>query len=1659
MKKALIISSFSLLPFFVGGLVNHSSNIIKNSQWLVLKSVTPNTFSNEDEKDIVEYKTEELIKNNIPDYIHLQKEPRTIREYIDGHWESIKAYPYIQFTGQRPPEFPQGWFAGYPYLDYYKGLKKEITSPQIDDLINKLSDLGVYKSTNESDSGGVWESKDNDPLNLKKEFETKAQGKEVVEIKAILEYEDTFYRKNSSNSTVEYYGDRIAPLINLKLHKIIPLTNLKLQITYKESRTNPLAKYKASWEKWVEHFNNVNHIKVYSDTGGDLSTSLSNNFEDLDFKTNKQILDEEIQKLNSELHNDLTLSYKQVNNNMISLFLSSNSDEFKDRLFIDKMPLTFPKSDKQKQREITQQADKRLKITLGKWVDFETDTTKLVDDKLVRDTSVPLVNSGVNRNGGRWIAHTPLSVSFSAIEDESEILKINGERVDVLNKRFEKTLTDDRTDVNDKERVLNGDEPRPTDDKPKELNEKNSHAKNEYKIEITKFKDTANKDVEYTWTRTIVIDSKSSQMDFKWYAWNPGNDPKQKELIEQFLKDKEGNIVKDKNGVNIPNPKYDPKIDPTTGTKKQLVWLDFKNMHYPQPNNEYSRKTNLPDNFKTLFKPHEAHNLDSGAIAEAVVINKGALRSITQGIKDYTVYKLDPTTGTYDKQFYKNDKLAKLTTENTYFSSEGLWLFASAADKTIANFKLVYIVKDNVLDKDKYLTTMLPNTNKIIRPLWNTQQGREFYNYLISNKLGDKEIQKLNYEAAMEHYKAYINALYNNYTFNSTYFISPKFKNLDNKFTTGEFLSTYSSNLKKFKNDWLDDFENKDKVDISKIEVRPDKAGIYVWFKLNTFEANYKLSQDKYSVDVRFKDYNSSSSPNRNPGDSSNPGSSDSSRNGNTPGSSSGGSSNGNRDNSRSGGSGGSGGSSGNNNNSQPGTTNPTNSTTTKKSINLYLNSEYLYLLAKSSYKKEFLSKLDTKEIFKNTKDEIAKLDIHTEFSHTFNSLTINVNLKPEYSSIYKIEPQNTFKVHLTDFLTNSETIREEAIERIPLKDVFKHTDLGHFKQKLDSISIYSGIIDKLFQLNKNEMNNFYNTYNTYPKLKTTDFGLGTVKKINVNNKTKYFAIVYLDYGFLEKTKSGLETLKHYYGTVEITFSTEDEYKEAPISPTPSNRPNGDNSSSSPNRNPGDSSNPGSSDSSRNGNTPGSSSGGSSNGNRDNSRSGGSGGSGGSSGNNNNSQPGSSSQPSDEINNRAINDRPAIIDDDKNNSNGNNSSTDNNGSSNKPNRPFNPLNPNQPVDDETTNNNNGDETSDINKDIFSELKLKSLNLNGIDNEEEAKKYIIDKLKEELPNLKLDTDYKISNLDSVVSELKYPQVNVSSPYIIRSQQLVLEAILPRFGYATIQITNTVNKIINTNYDLKTKKLNDIQVNENKLSVLKTKIIDEINKQFKLEKFEVNKDIQITNFDTGIQLLVKGNNTEYEFIIKGLNYKIKNQTSVKVKNIAKFVVDDKSPEYKPGDENNQDKAILYDLSNIKLRLYYKEHVMSELREMILDEISREISMRYSLVYDKDYTINIDELNAVVRGLTVKNDNETSKVLRLLPIKKVSKNYALINIKNYNKLFNPVDDLYKPIRRVEERLRAEKRKKLLLIFIPLSILAATGIGLLAWFIYIRKVKNKIT
>ncbi|CEA11604.1 hypothetical protein FOY74_01025 [Mycoplasma capricolum subsp. capripneumoniae] len=133
------------------------------------------------------------------------------------------------------------------------------------------------------------------------------------------------------------------------------------------------------------------------------------------------------------------------------------------------------------------------------------------------------------------------------------------------------------------------------------------------------------------------------------------------------------------------------------------------------------------------------------------------------------------------------------------------------------------------------------------------------------------------------------------------------------------------------------------------------------------------------------------------------------------------------------------------------------------------------------------------------------------------------------------------------------------------------------------------------------------------------------------------------------------------------------------------------------------------------------------------------------------------------------------------------------------------------------------------------------------------------------------------------------------------------------------------------------------------------------------------------------------------------------------------------------------------------------MSSLRDKIINSIINELESKYFIKYKKHYLIDIYELNMLVKKIAKKNDQVNAGQLLLKPVNRVSQNQALIKVENFNKYFEPVNDLNKPIK-IDRANQATKQKKLLLIFIPLGLFSLTSVGLLGWFVYVRKIKSKI-
>ncbi|WP_406617584.1 Mbov_0399 family ICE element protein [Mycoplasmopsis adleri] len=373
--------------------------------------------------------------------------------------------------------------------------------------------------------------------------------------------------------------------------------------------------------------------------------------------------------------------------------------------------------------------------------------------------------------GGKWLIHGPIDINYRSSKSENEIITVNGQKIDVLNLEFNKKLIDNRKNIKDDSRI--GLQEGLDKDK---FNSTNSVAKNEYVIEIKQFAVGTNNTGEPIKRYKVIykIVEKPTNQIFKYYGWDPDKNPHQKELITKYILDSKGEIKNDKDGNPIKNPKYNPLLDPTTGTKKQIIWIN---------NSSLSKKIKEKLSFVYPCLPNGNKILDYGIIAEASVLGMGALRNISidkdiqqaSGAKywkckigDFRINNDQTKTLEWTKE---NDiqlteiPLTNGTSEFSYMSEEGLWIVFTDIDSSISNVQLVLIDKNNKPEnfftdeirhaKDNHGIELINKFNKF----WNSTNAisEAFYNYLYwEDNISKEEAQKLSYESLLEKYQRFV---------------------------------------------------------------------------------------------------------------------------------------------------------------------------------------------------------------------------------------------------------------------------------------------------------------------------------------------------------------------------------------------------------------------------------------------------------------------------------------------------------------------------------------------------------------------------------------------------------------------------------------------------------------------------------------------------------------------------------------------------------------------------------------------------------------------------------------------------------------------------------------------------------------------------------------
>lgn len=777
---------------------------------------------------------------------------------------------------------------------------------------------------------------------------------------------------------------------------------IKLEYKRKDEYKNILT---TEWDRWRSVLAPINKLEIKTDYGGLISQNADQNDLNNGSKNNTYYLDEYINNINRQNPFIGTKLVYQINNDgeNVDIYVRQKRSN-QQALIVRKKKIRWIYTDRFWQKDY----ESRLQFIYGKWVDFNTKTTSLVDDVPIRDPndnkslgtnrkSPKDKRPGSRRWGGRWIVHTPLKVSFNTIR-ENEVLLINGKKIEVLDKQFIENLVDLRTNAKDDERVLDYGVMLEEDET---MDETNSHAKNEYKIQILKYANNKNLENELVeiYEKVLVIDSKSSQEDFIWYAWDPQNNPNQKELIEEFLLDKENKIKADDKGNPIRNPKYDPNIDKTTGTKKQVVLMDFsiyknnlmgnvgKNdelrsfskFYSNKSDKEYYNKTKLPYGTKFLFAPHNEENFKPLVIAEAIVLGKGGLKKLIGKNEKFTLFKLKNNSnylefekflhsdGTTRKEY---EELDPKVSDFSYFSESGIWLFASNAENSISNFKIILI--EEKTSPQSYFLDNVKFSSKQIQDLWKTRFGIKLYNFIYKQIKNEEQILNMKYEEVMEYYKQFINEIYFIDKYNDFISITPSFVELPkDHYDETTFNQKYNSNPNEFKK-YFSDFKHKDKVDLQSVELIDNNSKVKIGLALNTSESIYQLSTYEVIKDIKLL-----------------------------------------------------------------GVADDTNNPRQKTIINLSIDDRYIKTIASQNEKERFLIELSNNKqrLFSNLSDtDFQKLNIDLEFIELNNNLKITVNLKSNFIDDYQIQPANEFNI-IVNLYNN---IAENDISGNEIVDIFQ---------------------------------------------------------------------------------------------------------------------------------------------------------------------------------------------------------------------------------------------------------------------------------------------------------------------------------------------------------------------------------------------------------------------------------------------------------------------------------------------------------------------------------------------------------------------------------------------------------------------------------------------
>ncbi len=471
-----------------------------------------------------------------------------------------------------------------------------------------------------------------------------------------------------------------------------------------------------------------------------------------ELKSNREYFDEKLKKWwenatkdNPKYNSKYDWSYWTSSGDPANLWVTFDHpiDKNRQKFYLVKVDSAgkFPTHWKPTKFFLQREFSSRLELIPSNVLKYDQTLNKLVKTKAERkaleknqeqtnstsQTTTPSENKDVY--GGEFEFIGDVKVKFNGAKDNSEVLFINGKKIDVLDNQFETVLQDLR------------------------LEQKENGGTNKYKIEIKKFNKDKN-EVEKSYSIDLITKSVANVLQGKWFGWEPEKNLSQKKLISQYLLDDSGNEIIGQDGKKLENPNYDPNIDPQTGTKKQILWV----------------KNNGQDLKDNIF--YQDNSIGNGFIAEGAVAGKGINLTFSQNFQDNKAtikrYKIDQNQKT---KFSLSPNVTNFSTnsrnqegqevkinnnEFDYFSDSGLWLYRTGYETDQQAFKL-FLIGDN--DNTKLFSDIV--NSELYIPFWQSPAGKKLEKYLTQVRgFNNKYIEKLSYEKIIAHWKSYINYKY-----------------------------------------------------------------------------------------------------------------------------------------------------------------------------------------------------------------------------------------------------------------------------------------------------------------------------------------------------------------------------------------------------------------------------------------------------------------------------------------------------------------------------------------------------------------------------------------------------------------------------------------------------------------------------------------------------------------------------------------------------------------------------------------------------------------------------------------------------------------------------------------------------------------------------------